>query len=243
MCTAKSAADSTGSAGMATAFTDFSPGQGCASRVLLGPTAAEVKSEPPAAGNTIPITLSSFLLTAGRNFDDAGGALEAERRRSVATPAWGGRCHRSVAPVPSCNNNLSEPRSCCATCVHFALSRFGLLPSQFAIYRIFGALGDLEKFRETGQKRRKSGISRSWRPFWAKRPPTSRMLNADPVNPVWGPMCPWDPRYCRFFLRGAAGHFVSRGPISSVRDPTDKKNRSRKFCFSLRFQRPVFVEN
>ena len=25
-----------------------------------------------------------------------------------------------------------------------------------------------------------------------------RMLNADPVNPVWGRTCPWDPRYGRF---------------------------------------------
>ena len=65
----------------------------------------------------------------------------------------------------------------------------------------FWGLGDFEKFRvlpgpELGQKRR-SGFSRSWVPFWAQRPPTKfdHMLNADPANPVWGPMCPWGPSY------------------------------------------------
>ena len=47
------------------------------------------------------------------------------------------------------------------------------------------------------------------------------MLNTDPVNPVWGPICPWDPRYGRF--GGDWGPFVGRGPVLSVRDPTDPK--------------------
>ena len=78
---------------------------------------------------------------------------------------------------------------------------------------------------QTGQKRRKGGFSRSWGPFWVKRPPTKfdRMLNADPVNPVWGPMCPWGPSYGRF--GGAGGHFVGWGPVLSVRDQT-KKNQN-----------------
>ena len=91
----------------------------------------------------------------------------------------------------------SEPRSRCATVVHFALPRFGLLRSQFTIYWIFGGLGDLERFRgrpgpETGQKHRKGGS-----PVLGLTK-LDRMLNADPVNPVWGPMRPWGPRYGRF---------------------------------------------
>ena len=40
------------------------------------------------------------------------------------------------------------------------------------------------------------------------------MLNADPVNPVWGPMCPWGLRYGR---AGGLGAILSGG------DPTDIK--------------------
>ena len=50
------------------------------------------------------------------------------------------------------------------------------------------------------------------------------MLNADPANPVWGPMCSWGPGYCRW--GGAGGCFVGWGPVLSVRDPTDKKTVS-----------------
>ena len=37
------------------------------------------------------------------------------------------------------------------------------------------------------------------------------MLNADPVNPVWRPTCPWDPGYGRLGGGGGGGwrHFVS----------------------------------
>ena len=52
-------------------------------------------------------------------------------------------------------------------------------------------------------KKPESGFSRSWGPFWARRPPTKFvcMLSADPMNPVWGPMCPWGPSYRRFGSR------------------------------------------
>ena len=101
---------------------------------------------------------------------------------------------------------------------------FGLLRSQFVIYWISGDLWDLEKFcgrlgPETAQKGHKSGFSRSWGPFWAKHPPTKfdRMLNVDPVNPVWAPMCPWDPIYGRFgggwrLFRHLGTGFVGSGP-------------------------------
>ena len=54
-------------------------------------------------------------------------------------------------------------------------------------------------------------------PFWAKRPLTKFdcMLNADPMNPVWGPTCPRDPRHSRLGGR-AGGHFVGWGPVLSV---------------------------
>ena len=43
------------------------------------------------------------------------------------------------------------------------------------------------------------------------------MLNADPVNPVWGPMCPWGPGYGRLGggwgpLRRLGTGFVGQGP-------------------------------
>ena len=47
------------------------------------------------------------------------------------------------------------------------------------------------------------------------------MLNADPVNPVWGPMCPWGPSYGR--LGGGGGHFFGWGLVLSVRDQTEEK--------------------
>ena len=60
------------------------------------------------------------------------------------------------------------------------------------------------------------------------------MRNADTVNPVWGPMCPWAPRYGRFFFgRGAEGHFVGWALVLSVRDPTDKKNSDPEKSNSL----------
>ena len=102
---------------------------------------------------------------------------------------------------------------------------------------------------KTGQKRRRSGFPRSWRLFWGNRPPVKfdRMLNGDPVNPVWGPMCPWGPRYGRFGEAG--GHFVGWGPVLWVRDRTEKKlsdpkTMLEKNLFFLQFQRePIFVEN
>ena len=54
---------------------------------------------------------------------------------------------------------------------------------------------------QNGPKTPKSGFFQFWGPFWAKRPPTKfdRMVNAAPVSPVWGPMCPWGPANGRFF--------------------------------------------
>ena len=88
---------------------------------------------------------------------------------------------------------------------------FEVRPPAVAICDLLDFWGSRDKFHrhpgpEMGQRRRKSGFSRSWGPFWAKRPPTKfdRMLNADPVNLVWGPMCPWGPRYGPFFFGGGA---------------------------------------
>ena len=82
---------------------------------------------------------------------------------------------------------------------------------------------------QNGPKTPKSVFSRSWGPFWAKRPPPNFvcMLNADPVNPVWGPMCPRGPRYRRSGGGGLGGHFVGWGPVLFVRDPTDVAHRNR----------------
>ena len=110
---------------------------------------------------------------------------------------------------------------------------------------VFGAWGTWRNFAtpfgaQTGPKTPKRRFSRSWGALWAKRPLTKfdRMLNADPVNPVWGPMCPWGPRYGRFFFGGGG-----LGAISSVGDrfcglgtqPTKRfgpeKNRTRMLIF------------
>ena len=50
------------------------------------------------------------------------------------------------------------------------------------------------------------------------------MLNANPVKPVWGPMCLWDPGYGRF--QGGWGRFVGWGPDLSVRDSTNEETGS-----------------
>ena len=118
---------------------------------------------------------------------------------------------------------------------------FGLLRLQFALYWSFGCPRGLfmGKFHgrpgpETGQKGRKSGFSRSWGPFLGQHPPTKfdRMPNAEPANPVWGPMCPWGPRYAPPpFFWGGEGHFVGWGPVLSVRDPTPKEFGPEKAFF------------
>ena len=61
----------------------------------------------------------------------------------------------------------------------------------------------------------------------ARRTKRDRMLNTDPVNPVWGPMRPWGPRYGPV-VGGAGGHFIGWGPVLSVGDPTHKKNSDTK---------------
>ena len=71
-------------------------------------------------------------------------------------------------------------------------------------------------------------------------PPTKFdcMLHADPVNPVWGPMCPWGMRDGHFWGR-AGCHFVSWGLIVSVRDPPGKKNADSEEMVNFFF--PVAV--
>ena len=66
---------------------------------------------------------------------------------------------------------------------------------KFVIYWFLEGSGGLREIlrppgARNGPKMPKSGFSRSWGPFWAKRPPTKfdHMQYADPVNPVWGPM-------------------------------------------------------
>ena len=103
----------------------------------------------------------------------------------------------------------SEPRSRCAT---FLQPRPTMVRPPAAAIRhllVFGCPGDLKKFcrpfgASNGPKTPKSGFSQSWGPFWTKHPPTKfdRMLNTDPLNPVWGPRCPWGLGYGRFFLGG-----------------------------------------
>ena len=81
-----------------------------------------------------------------------------------------------------------------------------------------------------------------WGPFWVKRPPTKfdRVQNADPVNPV---CCPWGPSYGR--LGGGGGHFVSWGPLFSVRGQTKKKPDKKNVAifFPCGSNEPIFVEN
>ena len=105
---------------------------------------------------------------------------------------------------------------------------FGLLRPQFAIYWFLGDLGTERNFAapfrpRKGAKTPKSGFSRSWGPFWARCPPTKVvcMLNADPVNPVWGPMCPWGLGYGRFW--GRWGPFRQLGTGSVCYGPNRQK--------------------
>ena len=87
-----------------------------------------------------------------------------------------------------------------------------------------------------GPKTRKSGFSRSWGPFWAKCLQTKFdcMLNADPVNPVRGPTCPWDPRYGRF--GGGWGPFRRLGTGCVCWEP----NRQKTVSSLTRRHRSVF---
>ena len=59
-------------------------------------------------------------------------------------------------------------------------------------------------------------FSRSWRPFWVKHLPTKfdRKLNADPVNPMWSPMCPLGPELSGTIFRNFVGNifFFPVGP-------------------------------
>ena len=69
------------------------------------------------------------------------------------------------------------------------------------------------------------------------------MLCADPVNPVWGPMLPWDPRYGRF--GGAGGRFVGWGPVFVSFGPknlwTRKKfGKNLEIFFFVVFSKNVF---
>ena len=98
----------------------------------------------------------------------------------------------------------------------------------------------MEKFRnlvwaKNWPKTPKSGFSRSWDPLWAKRPPNQfdRMPNADPMNPAWGPTCPWEPRYGRF--AGGLGAVSSVGDRFRWLGTQPTKNR-----FATRHHRPVF---
>ena len=50
------------------------------------------------------------------------------------------------------------------------------------------------------------------------------MLNADPVNPVWGPMCPWGLGYGRF--GGRWGPFRQLGTGSVYQEPDGRKTVS-----------------
>ena len=118
----------------------------------------------------------------------------------------GRRFGRNLAPPGSLRDFLDppEPRLRCAIFVHRTLStvRPPSCGRNSPFTGFWGGLRNSEKFRgrpgpKTGPTRRKGGFSRSWGPFCAKRPPTKfdRVVNADPVDPVWGPMWrPWGPR-------------------------------------------------
>ena len=100
----------------------------------------------------------------------------------------------------------SEPGDCCATFEQPWLPM--VQPPQFLICDLrFGTPGGLREISRphSGPKTPKSRFSRSWGPFWARRAPTKFvcMLNADPLNPVWGPLCPQGPRHGR-----SRGHYV-----------------------------------
>ena len=72
--------------------------------------------------------------------------------------------------------------------------------------------------------------------LWTKHPPTKfdRMLHADPVNPVWCPTCPWDPRYGRFW--GSFGLFCWLGTGFVGYGP----NQQKTVLAVTRRHRPVF---
>ena len=71
--------------------------------------------------------------------------------------------------------------------------------SQFTGFWGSGGLTEISRppRAQNGPKTPKSGFSWSWGPLWVKRPLTKFVcvLNVDPVNPVWGPTCPWDLRW------------------------------------------------
>ena len=69
-----------------------------------------------------------------------------------------------------------------------------------------------------------------------KRPPTKFycMLNADPVN-LFGVPCVPGAQVMAVFLGGARGHFVSWGPVLSVRDKTEKNLDPKKMLRILFF--------
>ena len=124
------------------------------------------------------------------------------------------QCHRRVFGIFLAHWN----RVCVAQLSHSDDARWGQ-PVSPAIRDLLvrGGLGDLKKFRgrpgpETGQKHPKSGFSRSWGPFWAKRSliKFDRMLNADPVNPVWGSIC-LGPEIWPVFFWGGLGAIASVG--------------------------------
>ena len=80
--------------------------------------------------------------------------------------------------------------------------------------------------------------------FWVKRPPTKldRMLNADLVNPVWGPMCPWGPNYA--VLLGGLGAISSVGDESPKNIRTPKNRKKWCFlCFHCGSNEAIFVQN
>ena len=120
----------------------------------------------------------------------------------------------------------SEPRPRCATCVQPRLPMVRPPAAAIRDLRLLGVWGTWRNFAapsgaRNGPRTPKGRFSWSWGPFWRKHPPTKfdRMLNADPLNPVWGPTCPWGPGYDRFL----GGHFVGWRLVLSVRDSTDKK--------------------
>ena len=141
----------------------------------------------------------------------------------------------------------SEPRSRCATLYILHFRWFGLLWWQFTIYCDF--LGNVAA--AWGSKRAKNTEKVDFPGLGAAQGETpadqfDRMLNADPVNPVWGSMCLWAARYGRFFLGGGWGPFVGWGPVLSVRDHI-KKSWTRKienfvdfFCCGP--NKPIFVK-
>ena len=88
---------------------------------------------------------------------------------------------------------------------------------------------------KNGPKTPKSGFSRSWGLFWAKCPSTKfdGMINADSLNSVWGPMCPWGPRHRH--SRGGLGPFCRLGT-----QPPKQFRAVSKNVFSSKTERCCF---